>query len=172
MVSLRPREAGVRSRGSGRLRQPSHRRGVEPAGVARTPGSLNSGHERALGLSDADRRSPSGSVGCARRSGGASAALRAAPPRSSAGALPAIAQAESARDASLTIRSGEGSLLSRRRLMRAVSIDGERAAKAAWLRRNGRSERPWNYRTQFGRKRPLPPPTGRWQRPLDSLEVD
>src|SRR6266700_2794365 len=50
VVSLRPREAGVRSRGSGRLRQPSHRRGVEPARVARTPGSLNSEHERALGL--------------------------------------------------------------------------------------------------------------------------
>jgi hypothetical protein len=77
-----------------------------------------------------------------------------------------------------------------------VGVEGEPAAKAAGLRRNGRlyelvavaadgsslyqserrrgrefwlvrpdgSERPWNYRTQFGRRRPLPPPTGRWQR--------
>jgi hypothetical protein len=33
-----------------------------------------------------------------------------------------------------------------------------------WLLRPDGGERPWNYRTQFGRNRPLPPPTGHWQR--------
>jgi hypothetical protein len=41
----------------------------------------------------------------------------------------------------------------------------ERRGRDFWLVRTDGSERPWNYRTQFGRKRPLPPPTGRWQRP-------
>ena len=34
-----------------------------------------------------------------------------------------------------------------------------------WLQRAEGGERPWNYRTHFGRRRPLPPPEGgewRW----------
>jgi hypothetical protein len=53
----------------------------------------------------------------------------------------------------------------------AVAADGSslyqsarRRGREFWLVRPDESERPWNYRTQFGRKRPLPPPTGRWQR--------
>src|SRR5207253_7264711 len=35
--------------------------------------------------------------------------------------------------------------------------------KDFWIRRADGSERPWNYRTLFGRKRPLEPELGQWE---------
>ena len=40
----------------------------------------------------------------------------------------------------------------------------ERRGREFWLVRPDGGERPWSYRTVFGRKRPLPPPTERRQR--------
>ena len=53
----------------------------------------------------------------------------------------------------------------------AVAADGsslyqtrEQRRRDFWLVRPDGSERPWSYRTRFGRKRPLPPPTERRRR--------
>jgi hypothetical protein len=52
----------------------------------------------------------------------------------------------------------------------ALSPDGDllyehrsRWRRDYWLRRPDGSERPWNYRTLFGRKRPRQPGQGEWE---------
>jgi hypothetical protein len=66
---------------------------------------------------------------------------------------------------------GQGISLTIRSRSRRGSSDGsslyqseQRRGRDFWLVRPDGSERPWSYRTRFGRKRPLPPPTDRRQK--------
>ncbi len=69
-----------------------------------------------------------------------------------------MTEAEPARYPLLIVRNGR---VYRRRALAAGGClyqSEQRHGRDFWLVRPDGSGRPWNYRTQFGRTRPLPPP--------------